>query len=450
MYENQKWIDEAEELALSGKTSELRALLQELDPVDIAQLIEELPRNLKAAVFRMLGKDLATQVFSYLEGEEVQLIASIAGDEELAAMMEHLPVDDAVDLLEEMPAGVVKRILRGTSKSTRDIINKFLNYPEDSAGSIMTAEFVELKAGMTVGEAIARVRQRCEDRDNLDVCYVIGSRRELMGSVTMKQLLLARDDELVDELMEEEPVCAETGDDRETTAMLLVRYDLAVLPVVDGEKRLVGVVTVDDAVDVINEETTKDLEQMAAMRPSETSYLKTGIFSLAKNRILWLLVLMLSATITGAILTRYEAAFAAMPILVSFIPMITDTGGNAGSQSSTMVIRGMGLGEIEPKDGFKVFWREARVSLVVGCVLALVNFVRLLITNPGNPMVAVTVSVALLFTVILAKTIGGVLPILAKACKADPAVMAAPLITTVVDACSLVVYFSVAQMLLKL
>ena len=450
MYENQKWIDEARELALSGNTAELRAQLRELDPVDIAQLIEELPRQAKAAVFRLLGKEQAAQVFSFLEGEDVQLIASIAGDGELAEMMEFLPVDDAVDLLEEMPAGVVKRILRNTSKATRETINRFLNYPEDSAGSIMTAEFVELKAGLTVGEAIARVRQRCEERDNLDVCYIIGSRRELMGSVSMKQLLLARDEQPVEELMEEDPVYAETGEDRETTALLLARYDLAALPVVDGEKRLVGVVTVDDAVDVLNEEATKDLEQMAAMLPSETPYLKTGVFSLAKNRILWLLVLMLSAMITGAILTRYEAAFAAMPLLVSFIPMITDTGGNAGSQSSTMVIRGMGLGEIEARDGFKVLWKEARVSLVVGAALALVNFVRLLITNPGNPMVAVTVSIALLFTVVLAKTIGGVLPILAKACKADPAVMAAPLITTVVDACALVVYFSVAQMLLGL
>ena len=450
MYENQKWIEEARELALSGNTTELREQLRELDPVDIAQLIEELPRRAKAAVVRMLGKEQAAQVFTYLEGEDVQLIASMAGDGELAEMMEFLPVDDAVDLLEEMPAGVVKRILRNTSRATRETINKFLNYPEDSAGSIMTAEFVELKAGMTVGEAIARVRQRCEERDNLDVCYIIGSRRELMGSVSMKRLLLARDNQLIDELMEEDPVFAETGEDRETTALLLARYDLTALPVVDGEKRLVGVVTVDDAVDVLSEEATKDLEQMAAMLPSETPYLKTGVFSLAKNRILWLLVLMLSAMITGAILTRYEAAFAAMPLLVSFIPMITDTGGNAGSQSSTMVIRGMGLGEIEARDGLKVLWKEARVSLVVGCALAFVNFLRLLITNPGNPMVAATVSIALLFTVVLAKTIGGVLPILAKACKADPAVMAAPLITTVVDACALVVYFSIAQVLLGL
>lgn len=450
MYENQKWIDEAKELALSGNGTELRRQLRELDPVDIAQLIEELPRKTRAAVFRMLGKEQAAQVFSFLEGENVQLIASIAGEEELAEMMESLPIDDAVDLLEEMPAGVVKRILRNTSKATREQINKFLNYPEDTAGSIMTAEFVELKAGMTVGEAISRVRQKCEERDNLDICYIIGSRRELLGSISMKQLLLAKDHQLVDELMEEEPVFAETGEGRETTALLLARYDLAALPIVDGEKRLVGVVTVDDAVDVLNEEATKDLEQMAAMLPSETPYLKTGVFSLAKNRILWLLVLMLSAMVTGAILTRYEAAFATMPLLVSFIPMITDTGGNAGSQSSTMVIRGMGLGEIEISDGLKVLWKEARVSLVVGCTLALVNFLRLMLTNPGNPLVAVSVSIALLFTVILAKTIGGLLPILAKVCKADPAVMSAPLITTIVDACALIVYFSVAKMLLGL
>ena len=450
MYENQKWIDEAKELALDGSSAELRRQLRELDPVDIAQLIEELPAKKRGVVFRMLGKEQAAQVFTFLEGESIQLIASITGEEELAEMVEYLPVDDAVDVLEEMPAGVVKRILRNTSKATRELINKFLNYPEDSAGSIMTAEFVELKAGMTVGEAISRIRQRCEEQDNLDICYIIGARRELMGSISMKQLLLARDDQLIDDLMESEPVYAETGENREATALLLARYDLTALPVVDGEKRLVGVVTVDDAVDVLNEEATKDLEQMAAMLPSETPYLKTSVFSLAKNRILWLLVLMLSAMITGAILTRYETAFAVMPILVSFIPMITDTGGNAGSQSSTMVIRGMGLGEIEAKDGLKVLWKEARVSIVVGVVLAAVNFFRLLLTNPGNPMIAAAVSIALLFTVVLAKTIGGVLPILAKICKADPAVMAAPLITTVVDACALVVYFSVAQLLLGL
>ena len=450
MYENQKWIDEAKELALDGSSAELRRQLRELDPVDIAQLIEELPAKKRGVVFRMLGKEQAAQVFTFLEGESIQLIASITGEEELAEMVEYLPVDDAVDVLEEMPAGVVKRILRNTSKATRELINKFLNYPEDSAGSIMTAEFVELKAGMTVGEAISRIRQRCEEQDNLDICYIIGARRELMGSISMKQLLLARDDQLIDDLMESELVYAETGENREATALLLARYDLTALPVVDGEKRLVGVVTVDDAVDVLNEEATKDLEQMAAMLPSETPYLKTSVFSLAKNRILWLLVLMLSAMITGAILTRYETAFAVMPILVSFIPMITDTGGNAGSQSSTMVIRGMGLGEIEAKDGLKVLWKEARVSIVVGVVLAAVNFFRLLLTNPGNPMIAAAVSIALLFTVVLAKTIGGVLPILAKICKADPAVMAAPLITTVVDACALVVYFSVAQLLLGL
>lgn len=450
MYENNKWIEEANELAASGNYPQLRRYLRELDSVDVAELIGKLPQKDRAAVFRLLGKEQAAQVFSYLEREDIQLIVSATGEEELGEMMERLPVDDAVDLLEEMPAGVVKRILRNTSAATRGMINKFLNYPEDSAGSIMTAEFVELKANLTVGEAIARVRQRCEERDNLDTCYVIGLSRELLGSISMKRLLLARDDEQVEALMEDEPVYTETGEDREAAALLMARYDLTALPVVDGEKRLVGVITVDDAVDVLEEEATRDLEQMAAMLPSETPYLKTGVLALAKNRILWLLVLMLSAMVTGAILTRYEAAFAAMPVLVSFIPMITDTGGNAGSQSSTMVIRGMGLGEIEAKDGIQVLWKEARVSLVVGSTLALVNFFRLLITNPGNPLIAVTVSTALLFTVVLAKTIGGILPILAKACRADPAVMAAPLITTVVDACALVVYFSVAQRLLGL
>ena len=310
----------------------------------------------------------------------------------------------------------------------------------------MTARL--LSVSMTVKQAIDHIRKDGEQQDHLDNCYVIGPERELLGSVTIKEILLASDSWKIKALMDDTPVYTDTHENQEQAALLLARYDLSALPVVDGETRLVGVITVDDALEVLEEETTKDLEQMAAMTPSHSQYLKTSVWSLAKNRVVWLLVLMFSAMVTGAILTRYEAAFAAMPVLVSFIPMITDTGGNAGSQSSTMVIRGMGLGEIAPRDGLRVLWKELRVSLLVGAVLALANFLRLYITYPGQMTVAFVVSASLLFTVVMAKCVGGILPVLAKLCKVDPAVMAAPLITTVVDACALMIYFSIAQRLL--
>ena len=447
MYENKK-LEEAKLLVESREYGTLRHCLRELDPIDVAQLIGELPRQDRAAVFRMLSKNQAVQVFSELDPEDIQLIVSVTGEEELADMFEHLPTDDAVDVLEEMPAGVVKRILRGTNTQTRTQINRYLHYPENSAGRIMTASFVELKADMTVKQAIDHIRKDGEQQDHLDNCYVIGPERELLGSVTIKEILLASDSWKIKALMDDTPVYTDTHENQEQAALLLARYDLSALPVVDGETRLVGVITVDDALEVLEEETTKDLEQMAAMTPSHSQYLKSSVWSLAKNRVVWLLVLMFSAMVTGAILTRYEAAFAAMPVLVSFIPMITDTGGNAGSQSSTMVIRGMGLGEIAPRDGLRVLWKELRVSLLVGVVLALANFLRLYITYPGQMTVAFVVSASLLFTVVVAKCVGGLLPVLAKLCKVDPAVMAAPLITTVVDACALMIYFSIAQRLL--
>ena len=400
--------------------------------------------------FRTLPKEVAAEVFSDLPPETQQVIITAATDQEVTALVEELYVDDAVDMLEELPANVVKRVLKNASPDTRKLINQFLNYPDSSVGSIMTAEFTDLKQGMTVAQAIDHIRRTGENSESVYTCYVTDAGRRLEGVLTIKELLLARDEQHIADIMETEVITAETTEDQEEAVARMMKYDFISLPVVDKEGRLVGIVTVDDVMDVMEEEATEDFEKMAAMAPSEKPYLKTGVFTLAKHRILWLLVLMISGMITGGILGQYEAAFAAMPLLVTFIPMLTDTGGNAGSQSSTLVIRGMAVGDIELRDFLRVFWKEFRVSLLVGAVLSAVNFVRLIITYPGNEMIALTVALALFVTVLLAKTVGGVLPMAAKLVHADPAIMAAPLITTIVDAISLVVYFKIASALLAL
>lgn len=428
----------------------LRAALLEENEVDIAEFLEGLPQDKIVVVFRTLPKELAAEVFSNLEADTQQVIIQSATDQEVSAIVEELYVDDAVDMLEELPANVVKRVLKAARPDTRKLINQFLNYPDNSVGSIMTAEFTDLKQSMTVAQAIAHIRRTGDNSESVYTCYVTDAGRRLEGVLTIKELLLAQDERLVADLMETDVITAETTEDQEEAVARMMKYDFISLPVVDKEGRLVGIVTVDDVMDVMEEEATEDFEKMAAMAPSEKPYLKTGVFSLAKHRILWLLVLMISGMITGGILGRYEAAFSVMPLLVTFIPMLTDTGGNAGSQSSTLVIRGMAVGEIQLKDFAKVFWKELRVSMLVGLVLSAVNFVRLIITYPGNQMVALTVALALFVTVMLAKTVGGVLPMAAKLCHADPAIMAAPLITTIVDAISLVVYFRIACALLPI
>ena len=428
----------------------LRAALLEENEVDIAEFLEELPQDKIVVVFRALPKEMAAEVFSNLEPDTQQVIIQSATDQEVPAIVEELYVDDAVDMLEELPANVVKRVLKAARPDTRKLINQFLNYPDNSVGSIMTAEFTDLKQSMTVAQAIAHIRRTGENSESVYTCYVTDAGRRLEGVLTIKELLLAQDEQLIADLMETDVITAETTEDQEEAVARMMKYDFISLPVVDKEGRLVGIVTVDDVMDVMEEEATEDFEKMAAMAPSEKPYLKTSVLSLAKHRILWLLVLMISGMITGGILGQYEAAFAAMPLLVTFIPMLTDTGGNAGSQSSTLVIRGMAVGEIQLKDFAKVFWKELRVSMLVGVVLSAVNFVRLIITYPGNQMVALTVALALFVTVLLAKTVGGVLPMVAKLCHADPAIMAAPLITTIVDAISLVVYFRIACALLPI
>ena len=428
----------------------LREALLELNEVDIAEFLGLLNGEEAVLAFRTLPKGVAADVFAELEPEMQQLIVAAATDAELAVIVEDLYVDDAVDMLEDMPANVVKRILKNATPEMRGLINQFLKYPEHSAGSIMTAEFTDLRPTMTVEQAIEHIRRTGEDRETVYTCYVVGPRRRLLGVVTVRSLLLARDSQLVSDVMEDGVISVATGTDQEEAVRLLQRYGFLSLPVVDAEGRLVGIVTVDDAVDVMEQEATEDFEKMAAMLPSEKPYLKTGVFTLAKNRIPWLLILMLSSTITGGILVKYENAFAAIPLLVSFIPMLMDTGGNSGSQSSTMIIRGMAIGDVEPSDILKVVWKEVRVGVIVGFVLAVVNFIRLMIQYPGNTMICVTVVISLFCTVIVAKTIGCTLPIGAKVLKLDPAIMASPMITTIVDACSLMIYFQLACHLLNM
>lgn len=450
MQSNELVFERLYDLVESRRFRELKEEMADMNENDVAAFIEELNPEKKVVVFRMLTKEQATDVFACLEVEDQQHIINSITDNELREIVEDLYVDDAVDMLEELPATVVKRVLKNATSETRNLINQFLKYPENSAGSIMTAEYIGLKKTMTVEQAFAYIRQHGVDKETIYTCYVTNATRELEGVVTVKELLMNPYEEKIENIMDGNVIQAVTSDDQEVVAELFNKYDLLSLPVVDHENRLVGIVTVDDIVDVIEQEATEDFEKMAAMIPSEKPYLKTSVLDLAKNRIVWLLVLMVSSMITGGILAKYEAAFAVMPLLVTFIPMLTDTGGNAGSQSSTLIIRGMAVGEIRLKDLFKVIWKELRVGLLVGAVLCLVNYLRLLIMYPGNEIVSLTVVLSLFVTVILAKTVGAMLPILAKTLKLDPAIMAAPLITTIVDAFSLVIYFQIASRLMQL
>ena len=443
-------MEELMDLLFTRQFRKLKDILTEMNEVDIATFIEELDSEKTVVVFRMLPKELASDVFACLEVDKQEHIINSITDYELGTIVDDLFVDDAVDMLEELPASVVKRVLKNARPDTRKLINQFLNYPDNSAGSIMTAEYVGLKQSMTVEQAFAYIRKNGVDKETIYTCYVMDEKRRLEGVVTVKDLLMNPYEEVIGNIMDTHVIKAFTTEDQEEVADSFQKYDLLSLPVVDHEERHVGIVTVDDVVDVMEQEATEDFEKMAAMLPSENPYLKTGVFQLAKNRIAWLLILMVSSMITGGILAKYEAAFAVIPLLVTFIPMLTDTGGNAGSQSSTMIIRGMAVGEIEPGDLFKVLWKELRVGVIVGMILGFVNYVRLVILYPGREMLCLTVVLSLMATVIIAKTIGCMLPIAAKVFHMDPAIMAAPLITTIVDAVSLIIYFQLACTLLGL
>ena len=448
--ENERIEDELLRLVEEKKFRELKSRLVEMNEVDIASFMEELDSEKTVVVFRMLPKELATDVFAELEPEQQQQIVTSITDYELGAIINDLYVDDAVDMLEELPANVVKRVLKNSNPEQRKLLNQFLKYPEDSAGSVMTAEFVNLKKNMTVADAFEYIRRHGVDKETIYTCYVTDDTRRLQGVVTVKDLLMSSYETKIDDIMDDNVIKVTTTEDQEEVANLFNEYNLLALPVVDNEERLVGIITVDDVMDVMEAEATEDIEKMAAIIPSEKPYLKTGVMTLARNRIPWLLVLMFSSMITGNILLRYENAFAAIPLLVTFVPMLMDTGGNSGSQASTMIIRGMAIGDIELSDVAKVVWKELRVGMLCGAVLAMANFVRLMIQYPGNTMICLTVVLSVFFTVIIAKTIGCSLPILAKAVHLDPALIASPMLTTIVDAASLTIYFTFATWILGL
>lgn len=423
------------------KLRELRDELTSYNEADIAIFLEKIEDVEALAVFRILPKDLAAETFSFLEPETQEKIVNAMSNIELTAMVEKLYIDDVVDMLEEMPAMVVKRVMASVPTHRRDIINQYLKYPEDSAGSIMTAEYMDIKLNKTVGDAINMIRNRIKDSETVYTVYITDASRRLQGFVSVRTLLVNSDETRLEDLIEEDVIYVTTIDDREDVARLFKKYGFLSLPVVDKEKRLVGLVTIDDAVDVLEEEVTEDFEKMAGMAPSDKSYLKSSTFELARNRIGWLLFLMLSSTMTSLIIDFNEGLLVAISGLLSFVPMLTDTGGNAGSQSSTMVIRGLALGEIEIKDFRKVFFKEFGVGLLAGIGLAAANFIRVIIVRPGDYLLALTVSLSLIATVVISKIVGGLLPIAAEILKLDPAIMAAPLISTIVDSLSLLIYF---------
>lgn len=436
------------------KYNTLRDILETMKPYDIALIFEELQDEKMPILFRILPKELAAETFVEMDDDTQEFLIHGFSDSELKEVVDELFVDDAVDLIEEMPANVVKRILRQADKDMRKQINELLKYPEDSAGSIMTTEFIVLRPDMTAEMAIKRIRRTGVDKETIYTCYVTDQNSKLIGITTVKDLLLADDDDFVKELMEENVIAVTTLDDQEQVAQMFSNYNFLALPVVDNENRMVGIVTIDDAIDVIQEEATEDIEKMAAVLPSDKPYMKTSVWGIYKKRIPWLLILMLSATFTSIIISSFEGALASVIVLSSFIPMITGSGGNAGSQSSVSVIRALSLGEIEFKNIFKVLWKELRVSFFCGLTLAAANFIKLMIfdlhNEPNAFLIALVVSLTLLGTIMMAKIVGGSLPLFASKLGFDPAVMANPLITTVCDSLSLLIYFAVATSILHI
>ncbi len=432
-----------------------RKILVTMNEADIALLFEEIPEEKILRVFRMLPKTLAADTFSYMKSEQQQFIVESITEREIVSIVDEMFMDDTVDFLEEMPANVVKKVLRVTDPETRKTINQLLKYPEDSAGSIMTTEFVDLKKEMTVRDAIRHIRLTGVDKETINTCYVIDEKRHLEGTISIRKLILSQSDEKISDIMSEDPMYVYTHDDQETGAQYFKKYDFLSLPVVDAESRLVGIITIDDIVDVIEQETTEDIEMMAGMTPSDKTYTEEGVVETFKKRILWLLILMLTATFTGGILATFESSLAVYPALVAFIPMLMGTGGNAGGQSSVAVIRSLALEEIEFRDILKIAWKEARVAALSGAVMAFVCFFKVLFvdslyTNGIDVVVAVVVSAAIFSTVLLAKIVGSTLPMLAKKIGLDPAVMASPFITTIVDALSLIIYFAIVSMVLPM
>ena len=454
---HEKQSDELMELLDSRRMKELQTRLEDMNEFDVAEFLSEIGDNGMPMVFRLLSKETAADVFANFDAPEQEQIINSITDSELSAIIEELYVDDAVDMMEELPANVVKRVMRTATPETRRLINQYLNYPENSAGSIMTAEFIDLKKYMNVREAIARIRRIGEDKETIYICFVTSADRKLEGVVSVKDLLLNDDETVIEDIMDTNVIFCMTHDDQEEVSEKISDYDLMAIPVVDKEGRLVGIVTVDDIIDVLEQETTEDFEIMAAMTPSDKPYSRTGAIDMWKNRVPWLLFLMLSATFTTMILNSFEDALAVQAVLIGFIPIIMGTGGNSGAQSSTAIIRSLSLGDTEPKDTLKVIWKEWRVALLCGLTLAAVNFVKMLLVDNlllGNPdvdyTIALIVSLAIVFTVMFAKVVGSFLPMLAEKIGLDPAVVATPLITTISDAVSLLIYLEIAKVFLHI
>lgn len=437
-------------LLTEKKFSQLKQLLSTMNPMDLAGILEEMPQDSLPLVYRLLPKELAAEAFAEMDNDLQEILIQAFSDKELQEVLDELYLDDAVDIIEEMPANVVKRILRQTSPEVRKKINEILHYPEDSAGSIMTIEYVDLKKTMTVDEAFSRIRATGVDKETIYTCYVTNHDRKLEGLVTVRELLLSPKTAIIGEIMQTHVIAASTLDDKEKVANQLQKYDFLALPVVDQEYRLVGIVTFDDAMDVLQEENTEDIEMMAAITPTGKPYLKTSTTELWKKRVPWLLLLMVSATFTGKIIQAYESALAAQVALTAFIPMLMDTGGNAGSQASVTIIRGLSLGEIRMSDLLKIIWKEIRVAILCGLTLSVANFAKMMLLDQVGLSVSLVVCLTLVVTVTIAKITGCTLPIVAKRIGFDPAVMASPFITTIVDALSLIVYFNFASILLHL
>nr|WP_300842208.1 magnesium transporter [uncultured Acetatifactor sp.] len=446
--EMRNYLEELIRLLAAKQYTNLRQLLTEINEADIAVLMEELEAEEMLKVYRILPKDLAADVFSYLETDSQQFIINSLSDKEAGSVIDNLMADDAADLLEEMPANVVRKLLANANPDTRQAVNQLLCYPEDSAGSIMTVEYVSLKENLTVNQAIERIRAVGLDSETINICYVLDARRELVGTVALRYLLLSDGDDIIGEIMHENVISINTLMDQEQAAAQFKKYDFTAMPVVDNENRMVGIITVDDIVDIMEEETTEDMEKMAAIVPSDKPYMKTGVTETYRKRIPWLLLLMVSATFTGAIIASFEEALSVYAVLVAFIPMLMDTGGNAGGQASVTIIRGLSLGEIAYRDIPRIMWKEIRVALLCGGTLAAANFVKLMLLDRVGIPVAFTVCLTLAAAVLMAMLVGCLLPIGAKKIGFDPAVMASPFITTIVDALSLLVYFRFAAILL--
>lgn len=447
---DEKNFEMLNELLAAGKFGTLKSELNELNEVDIAEFFGSLEPKQQLLVFRILSKDMSAEVFAYLEPDDQINIVNLITDRELSELVDELFLDDTVDFLEEVPANVVTRVLKAADKETRQLINRFLSYPENSAGSIMTIEMVQLHDYLTVEEAIENIRRTGIDKETIYTCYCIDKARHLVGTIDLSELIFNDGNTLLSDIMEEDAslISVNTHDDQEYVADIVTKYDLLSVPVTDKENRLVGIVTIDDVIDVIEEEVTEDFEKMAAMTPSDDEYLKTGVFKLAKNRILWLLILMISGTFTGKIIEGYETLLAGFVALTASMPMLMGTGGNAGSQASTLIIRGLAVGEIEIKDYFKIVMKELRVAAVCGVVLGAANILRMYLFSEGTLEVFLVVSLAMFIAIVVAKLIGCSLPIFAKIVKLDPALMAGPMIATLVDIVTLVIYFALAKVFL--